>query len=80
MLRIVRITISFKFSRIYSPMIVCICHGINEKAIHQAMADGACTMSDLACMTGIATCCGKCADCACNVLNEALGETYSRAA
>ena len=61
-------------------MIVCVCHGINEKAIHEAVANGACTMSDLACMTGIATCCGKCADCACNVLNEALGATYAHAA
>lgn len=61
-------------------MIVCICHGINEKAIHQAVADVACTMSDLACMTAVSTCCGKRADCAGNVLNEALGETYAQAA
>jgi bacterioferritin-associated ferredoxin len=61
-------------------MIVCICHGINEKAIHQAVADGACTMSDLACQTGVATCCGKCADCAKTVLDEALCATYAQAA
>lgn len=36
--------------------------------------------SDLACMTRVATCCGKCADCAGNMLNEALGATYALAA
>lgn len=61
-------------------MIVCVCHGINEKAIHQAVVDGASTMSDLACQTGVATCCGKCADCAKAVLDEALGATYAQAA
>lgn len=61
-------------------MIVCICHGVNEKAIHQAVADGACTMSDLSYQTGVATCCGKCADCARAVLDEALGETFAQAA
>ena len=61
-------------------MIVCICHGINDKAIHQAVADGACTMSDLACQTGVGTCCGKCMDCAKSVLDDALGETYAQAA
>lgn len=61
-------------------MIVCVCHGVSEKAIHQAVQNGACTMSDLACQTGVATCCGKCADCAQAVLHEALGETYAQAA
>ncbi len=61
-------------------MIVCVCHGVNEKAIHQAVADGACTMSDLACYTGVATCCGKCSDCAKSVLDEALSATYAQAA
>lgn len=45
--------------------------------MHEAVAIGACAMSDLACMTGVATCCGKCAGCAGNVLNEALGATYT---
>ena len=61
-------------------MIVCVCHGINERAIRQAVMEGVSNMSDLACQTGVATCCGKCADCAKAVLNEALGETYAQAA
>ena len=61
-------------------MIVCICHGINDKAIYQAVAEGACTMSDLACHVGVGTCCGKCRDCAQLVLDDALGATYAKAA
>ncbi len=55
-------------------MIVCICHGINEKALRSAVESGATTMSDLQAQTGVATCCGKCADCAKCVLSEALNE------
>ena len=76
-LRIVRITVNFSSLEFYFSKIVCICHGINEQAMHEAVAIGACAMSDLACMTGVATCCGKCAGCAGNVLNEALGATYA---
>ncbi len=61
-------------------MIVCVCHGINEKAIHEAVQNGASSMSDLACHTGVGTCCGCCTDCARNVLNDALGATYAQAA
>ena len=61
-------------------MIVCICHGINDNAIRQAVADGACTMSDLACQTGVGTCCGKCTDCAKSLLDEALSASYAQAA
>jgi len=61
-------------------MIVCVCHGINEKAIHEAVENGASTMSDLACQTGVGTCCGKCTDCARAVLDEALGAVFAQAA
>jgi bacterioferritin-associated ferredoxin len=61
-------------------MIVCICHGINEKALRTAVDAGATSMSDLQAQTGVATCCGKCADCAKCVLNEALSERFLQAA
>jgi bacterioferritin-associated ferredoxin len=61
-------------------MVVCICHGINEKALRAAVESGATTMSDLQAQTGVATCCGKCADCANCVLNDALGQRFLQAA
>jgi bacterioferritin-associated ferredoxin len=61
-------------------MIVCICHGINEKALRNAVEAGATTMSDLQAQTGVGTCCGKCTDCARCVLDGALEQSYLQAA
>jgi bacterioferritin-associated ferredoxin len=61
-------------------MIVCICHGINEKTLREAVDAGATTMNDLRAQTGVATCCGKCTDCAQCVLDEALAGAYLQAA
>lgn len=61
-------------------MIVCICHGITEKALREAVREGANTFADLQCHTGVATCCGKCKDCAHGVLDETLSTQFKRAA
>jgi bacterioferritin-associated ferredoxin len=61
-------------------MIVCICHGINEKAIRIAVAEGASSPSDIACATGAGTCCGKCHDCVCEIVNDELGRLMPIAA
>ncbi|HQA35023.1 MAG TPA: (2Fe-2S)-binding protein [Casimicrobium huifangae] len=61
-------------------MIVCICHGINDRTLRKAVDDGASTMSDLVSATGVSTCCGCCADCAREVLDEALAERLPLAA
>ncbi len=53
-------------------MIVCICHGINDKAIRNAVSDGAVSLSDIACATGAGTCCGKCHDCVREIVDEQL--------
>lgn len=42
-------------------MYVCVCHAINERQVHQAVADGARSLSDLQAELGVATCCGSCA-------------------
>jgi bacterioferritin-associated ferredoxin len=77
-IRIVRICDKLRFSiRLtrYSlhKMIVCICHGINEKAIRIAVAEGASSPSDIAGKTGAGTCCGKCHDCVREILDDELG-------
>jgi bacterioferritin-associated ferredoxin len=45
-------------------MIVCICHRVSDRDIARAARDGCASFDDLQLETGIATCCGKCHDCA----------------
>ncbi len=55
-------------------MIVCVCHRISDHQIRQAACDGAQTLECLQFELGVATKCGRCAECACQVLHEAKGE------
>ncbi len=55
-------------------MYVCLCKGVSDKEIHQAVSEGHCTLSALRQELGVATQCGKCARCAREVLHEALRE------
>jgi bacterioferritin-associated ferredoxin len=45
-------------------MIVCICHRVSDRDIARAARDGCASFDDLQLETGVATCCGKCHDCA----------------
>ena len=49
-------------------MYICICNGVTDKEIKEAVANGATQLSDLQMNLGVATCCGKCADAACSFL------------
>ena len=53
-------------------MYVCICHGISEKRLTQAVQEGARSFEQLQATTGVATCCGCCETCARQVLHETL--------
>jgi bacterioferritin-associated ferredoxin len=53
-------------------MYVCVCHGISEKLLRQAIEDGARSFEQLQSCTGVATCCGSCEPCAREVLDETL--------
>ncbi|WP_275098421.1 bacterioferritin-associated ferredoxin [Sedimenticola hydrogenitrophicus] len=53
-------------------MYVCICHGITDKDIRAAARNGANSMEALSEQLNVATCCGRCADCARAVLHEAI--------
>lgn len=53
-------------------MYVCICHGISEKRLSQAVQEGARSFEQLQSRTGVATCCGACETCARQVLHETL--------
>ncbi|MEO5702953.1 MAG: (2Fe-2S)-binding protein [Gammaproteobacteria bacterium] len=53
-------------------MYVCLCYGITETEIQEAVQKGACSMSELSQQLGVSSACGKCTDCALDVLNQVL--------
>lgn len=53
-------------------MYVCLCKGVTDRQIRQAIADGACSMRDLRATLDVANQCGKCGrDCK-SLLNEGV--------
>ena len=52
-------------------MIVCVCRRVSDRQIRQAVAAGAHSLECLKTELGVATQCGRCADCASRVLCEA---------
>lgn len=55
----------------WTNVIVCVCRRISDQQIRQAAAEGAVSLECLQFELGVATQCGRCADCACAVLAEA---------
>ena len=53
-------------------MYVCLCNAITEGQIRDAVSDGARSLHELRQCLGVASCCGKCADCAQQVVRETL--------
>jgi bacterioferritin-associated ferredoxin len=53
-------------------MIVCVCNNISDREIRQAVDLGLSSMDDLRRDLGVATCCGKCASYAEQVLHTHL--------
>jgi bacterioferritin-associated ferredoxin len=51
-------------------MYVCVCHGISEKRLQQAILEGVRSFEQLQTRTGIATCCGACEPCARQMLGQ----------
>ncbi len=58
-------------------MYICICKGITDRQIRQAVNDGAASLKDLRKQLGVASQCGKCACLATNVINEASADDNS---
>jgi bacterioferritin-associated ferredoxin len=54
---------------------VCICHGVTEKDIEQAVKQGVCSMKMLSESMQVSTQCGCCAEQAHQVLEEAMFKT-----
>ena len=50
-------------------MYVCLCHGISESRLQQAILEGGGAFEQLQSCTGVATCCGACEPCAREMLD-----------
>ena len=53
-------------------MYVCVCKGISDRRIREAVRQGLSRFEDLQRCTGVSTCCGKCEPTARAVLDEAV--------
>ena len=54
-------------------MYVCVCHRVTDSDILEAASRGVTTLEDLGRQLKVATCCGRCSDCARSLLNEHHG-------
>lgn len=55
-------------------MYVCVCNGVTDKQIRQACDEGVTTFSGLQKQLKVATCCGRCRDCANSLVEEHLAQ------
>ncbi|MEO2267301.1 (2Fe-2S)-binding protein [Pseudoalteromonas pernae] len=55
-------------------MYICLCHGVSDKKIEQAIDNGARSMRDLSSELKVGSQCGKCCNCAKKILNQKLIE------
>jgi bacterioferritin-associated ferredoxin len=51
-------------------MYVCVCHGITERQIQGVVAQGARTLGDVQMTLPVGGCCGRCEDCAREVIRD----------
>lgn len=59
-------------------MYVCLCRGITDQDIKDAVANGASSYRELREQLDLGTCCGRCAPEARSVLNETLSEVAAK--
>jgi bacterioferritin-associated ferredoxin len=58
-------------------MYICLCNGVTDNHIAEAVGEGASSLCDLKARLGVATCCGRCAECAQFILEEQLASSTS---
>ena len=58
-------------------MYVCICNGITDRDVREAVHAGASDLSQLSAMTGCSTVCGSCGDLALEIMEETRREHFS---
>ena len=56
-------------------MFICICNAVTESAIRECAGQGACSVDDLAAALGVGAGCGRCRECAVDVLRGVLDDS-----
>ena len=51
-------------------MYICLCNAITERQVRECARSGACSVDDLASQLGVGSGCGRCIECAVDVLRE----------
>lgn len=51
-------------------MYICICNAVTEKAVRECARNGACSVEDLSFELGVGSGCGRCRDCANELLRD----------
>jgi bacterioferritin-associated ferredoxin len=51
-------------------MYVCVCHGITDRQIRRAVEQGARTLGEVQMNLPVGACCGRCQDCAREVIRD----------
>jgi bacterioferritin-associated ferredoxin len=57
---------------------ICICHGISDRRLRQAVSDGAQSFDDLQASTGVGSCCGACEPSVRELVDECRAEGQPR--
>jgi len=55
-------------------MYICICNAVTDREIHACVRDGARSLRDVSDRLGVATCCGRCAHSAAQLIKHAHTE------
>ena len=61
-------------------MYICICNAVSEKAVRECARNGVCSLDQLAFELGVGSGCGRCRDCASDLLRDAQAEPLTVAA
>ena len=57
-------------------MYVCVCNRVSDREIREAAENGVTSFDDLCAELRVASCCGRCRDCAQRVHSDALAELW----
>jgi bacterioferritin-associated ferredoxin len=57
-------------------MIVCVCNCVTDRQIREAAGRGVASLDELSDQLKVATCCGRCRDCAQRMLDDAIAQQW----
>lgn len=55
-------------------MYICICNAVTEKAVRECARNGVCSVDELTLELGVGAGCGRCRDCASELLQDARAD------